>query len=515
MLLKVLEFVGIGLVIVVVGFFMGFYYRKIIVDNKINSAENNAKRTIDDAKKEAQSLKKEAIVEGKEEIANIKLRNDEEIKRQRNEIAKIENRLISKEESIDKKSFYIEKKEQNISSREKEIEDLKLKLDEAIKKEILRLEAIAELTRDEAKAILSKKMEEEAKLDSAKEIRKIEARTKEDAEKIAKKIIVQAIQRCAVEHVSETTVSVVNLPNDEMKGRIIGREGRNIRIFENITGINIIVDDTPEAVILSSFDPVRREIARVTLENLIMDGRIHPARIEEMYEKASKIINNEIKVEGEQAVFDAGISELNPGIVKVVGRLKYRTSYGQNVLLHSKEVAYVAGVIASELGMNIKMAKRAGLLHDIGKALTHDIEGSHAIIGAELAKRLNEDEEICHAIESHHNEVEANTVLDVIIQAADQISGGRPGARRETLESYVKRLESLEKIATEFKGIEKAYAIQAGREIRVMVKPEEVNEEMSIVIAKDIAREIEKEMEYPGQIKVTVIRESRAVEYAK
>ena len=300
-----------------------------------------------------------------------------------------------------------------------------------------------------------------------------------------------------------------------MKGRIIGREGRNIRVFENLTGINIIVDDTPEAVILSSFDPVRREIARITLENLIVDGRIHPARIEEMYEKASKIINSEIKLEGEQAVFDIGIAEINPGIAKVLGRLKYRTSYGQNVLLHSKEVAYVAGVIAAELGMNIKKAKRAGLLHDIGKALTHDIEGSHAIIGAELARRLNEDEDICHAIESHHNEVEAVSALDVIIQAADQISGGRPGARREALESYIKRLESLEKIATEFNGIEKAYAIQAGREIRVMVKPEEVDEDRSFILSKEIARKIEKEMEYPGQIRVTVIRESRAVEYAK
>src|SRR4030067_1105685 len=435
MLLKVLEFVGIGLVIVIAGFFMGFYYRKIIVDNKINSAENNAKRTVDDAKKEAQSLKKEAIVEGKEEIANIKLRNDEEFKSQRYEI---------------------------------------------------------------------KKMEEEAKLDSAKEIRKIEARTKEDAEKIAKKIIVQAIQRCAVEHVSETTVSVVNLPNDEMKGRIIGREGRNIRVFENLTGINIIVDDTPEAVILSSFDPARRGIPRVTLENLIMDGRIHPTRIEEMFEKAGKLINNEIKMEGEQAIFETGISEVNPGIVKVLGRLKYRTSYGQNVLIHSKEVAYIAGIIASELGMNIKKAKRAGLLHDIGKALTHDIEGSHAIIGAELARRLHEDEEICHSIEAHHNEIEANTFLDVIVQAADSISGGRPGARREALESYIKRLESLEKIALEFTGIEKAFAIQAGREIRVMVKPGEVDDDLAAVIARDIAKEIEKEMEYPGQIKVTV-----------
>jgi ribonuclease Y len=358
-------------------------------------------------------------------------------------------------------------------------------------------------------------MEEEAKLDSVKEIRKIEARTKEDAEKIAKKIIVQAIQRCAIEHVSETTVSVVNLPNDEMKGRIIGREGRNIRVFENLTGINIIVDDTPEAVILSSFDPVRREIARVTLENLIMDGRIHPTRIEEMFEKASKLINNEIKIEGEQAIFDTGISEVNPGIVKVLGRLKYRTSYGQNVLIHSKEVAYVAGIIAGELGLNIRKAKRAGLLHDIGKALTHDIEGSHAIIGAELARRLHEDEEICHSIEAHHNEIEATTFLDVIVQAADSISGARPGARRETLESYIKRLESLEKIASEFTGIEKAFAIQAGREIRVMVKPDEVDDDLAFVIARDIAKKIESEMEYPGQIKVTVIRESRAIDYAK
>jgi ribonuclease Y len=308
---------------------------------------------------------------------------------------------------------------------------------------------------------------------------------------------------------------VVNLPNDEMKGRIIGREGRNIRVFENLTGINIIVDDTPEAVILSSFDPVRREIARVTLENLIVDGRIHPARIEEMYNKASKLINDEIKMEGEQAIFETGLTEINPGLVKVLGRLKYRTSYGQNVLMHSKEVAFVAGIIASELGTNIKKAKRAGLLHDIGKALTHDIEGSHALIGAELAKRLHEDEEICHAIEAHHNEIETVSLLDIIVQVADAISGARPGARRETLESYVKRLESLEQIATEFKGIEKAYAIQAGREIRVIVKPEEVDDNLSTMLARDIAKKIESEMEYPGQIKVTVIRESRAIEYAK
>lgn len=500
---------------IVLGFFIGFFYRKYVIDSKLSSAEQKTNLLLSDAKKEAQTIKKEALLEGKEEIQNLKTGVEEETKKQRFELKRMENRLLDREDSIEKKNHYLEKKEQTINQKKEELESKNKKLDELINKEILRLEAIAELTKEEAKAILIKRIEEEARYESVKEIRNIEAKLKEDADAMAKKIISQAIQRCALDHVSETTVSVVNLPNDEMKGRIIGREGRNIRVFENLTGINIIVDDTPEAVILSSFDPVRREIARVTLENLIMDGRIHPARIEEMYEKASKIINSEIKLEGEQAVFDTGISELNPGIVKVLGRLKYRTSYGQNVLLHSKEVAYLAGVIAAELGMNIKKAKRAGLLHDIGKALTHDIEGSHAIIGAELAKRLNEDEEICYAIESHHNEVEARSALDVIIQAADQISGGRPGARREALESYVKRLESLEKIATEFKGIEKAYAIQAGREIRVMVKPEEIDDDRSFVLAKEIAREIEKEMEYPGQIRVTVIRESRAIEYAK
>ena len=514
-MIEILKIVGIGAAILIAGFIGGIYYRKLIVDARINSAEQNAKRTIEDSKKEAIALKKEAIAEGKEEIANIKFRNDEDIKRQRFELQKLENRVLGKEESIEKKASFIEKKEQLISQKEREVDEIKNSLNDILKKELLRLEAIAELTRDEAKAILVKKMEEDARYEAAKEIKKIEAQTKEDADKIGKKIIAQAIQRCAVDHVTETTVSVVNLPNDEMKGRIIGREGRNIRVFENLTGINIIVDDTPEAVILSSFDPVRREIARVTLENLIVDGRIHPARIEEMYEKASKLINNEIKVEGETAVFDTGIGEINPGLIKVLGRLKYRTSYGQNVLLHSKEVAFVAGIIASELGTNIKKAKRAGLLHDIGKALTHDIEGSHALIGAELAKRLHEDSEICHSIEAHHNEIETDTLLDVIVQVADAISGARPGARRETIESYIKRLESLEKIASEFKGIEKSYAIQAGREIRVIVKPDEVNDDMAVIIARDIAKKIEGEMEYPGQIKVTVIRESRAIDYAK
>jgi len=502
-------------VTIIAGFFIGFFYRKYIIDTRAGSAAEKATSLIENAKKEAGTIRKEAVLEGREEIQHLKAATEEEVKKHKVELKKLEDRLINREDLLEKKANNLDKKEHTLANRVNEIEAKNKKLDETLKKEILKLEAIAELTRDEARAILSKKMEEDAKYDSAKRIRDIEIKLKEDSDNMAKKIISQAIQRCAMDHVSETTVSVVNLPNDEMKGRIIGREGRNIRVFENLTGINIIVDDTPEAVILSSFDPVRREIARVTLENLIMDGRIHPARIEEMFEKASKIINNEIKLEGEQAVFDTGISGLNQGIIKVLGRLKYRTSYGQNVLLHSKEVSHIAGIIASELGLNIKQAKRAGLLHDVGKALTHDIDGSHAIIGAELTRRLHEDEEICHAIEAHHNEVEVKSILDVIIQAADQISGGRPGARRETLESYVKRLETLERIATEFNGIEKAYAIQAGREIRVMVRPEDIDENMALVLARDIAKKIEDEMEYPGQIRVTVIRESRAVEYAK
>ena len=502
-------------VVIVVGFLLGYLYRKYIIDTRAGSVAEKAAALVENAKKDASNVKKEAIIEGKEEIQHLKARTEEDVRKHKSELKRIEDRLLNKEDSLEKKSVYLEKKEQSVSHKTNELDAKTKKVDEILKKEVLKLEAIAGLTREEAKAILVKKMEDDAKYESAKKFREIEAKLKEDSDNIAKKIISQAIQRCAMDHVSETTVSVVNLPSDEMKGRIIGREGRNIRVFENLTGINIIVDDTPEAVILSSFDPVRREIARVTLENLIMDGRIHPARIEEMYEKASKIISNEIKLEGEQAVFDTGISGLNPGIVKVLGRLKYRTSYGQNVLLHSKEVSFIAGIIAAELGLNIKQAKRAGLLHDVGKALTHDIDGSHAVIGAELTRRLHEDEEICHAIEAHHNEVEVKTILDVIIQAADQISGGRPGARRETLESYVKRLETLEKIATEFTGIEKAYAIQAGREIRVMVRPEDVDEDRAMILARDIADKIESEMEYPGQIRVTVIRESRAIEYAK
>ncbi|HAJ95209.1 MAG TPA: ribonuclease Y, partial [Actinobacteria bacterium] len=383
---------------IIIGFFVGIFYRKNIIDARAGSAAEKASSLIKNAKKEASTIKKEVILQGKEEIQHLKITTEDDAKKHKHELRKFEDRLFNKEDALDKKAIYLDKKEQSVGQRISNIEAKNNKLDEILKKELLKLEAIAELTREEARAILTNKIEEEAKYDAAKKIREVEAKLKEDSDKMAKKIISQAIQRCAIDHVSETTVSVVNLPNDEMKGRIIGREGRNIRIFENLTGINIIVDDTPEAVILSSFDPVRREIARVTLENLIMDGRIHPSRIEEMYEKASKVVNNEIKLEGEQAVFDTGISGLNQGIIKVLGRLKYRTSYGQNVLLHSKEVSYIAGIIAAELGLNIKQAKRAGLLHDIGKALTHDIDGSHAIIGAELTRRLHESDEICHSI---------------------------------------------------------------------------------------------------------------------
>ncbi len=502
-------------VIGMVGLFIGFFYRKYIIDTRVGSAEEKTSILIKNLKKEASTIKKEAILEGKEEVQLLKAATEKDVKQYKLELKRIENRLLNREDILEKKAYNLEKKEKSLIHSIDEADVKNKKLEESLNKEILKLEAIAELTKAEAKALLFKKVEEEVKYESAKKIRDIEAKLKEDADKIAKKIISQAIQRCALEHVSETTVSVVNLPSDDMKGRIIGREGRNIRVFENLTGINVIVDDTPEAVILSSFDPVRREIARVTLENLITDGRIHPAKIEEMFEKASKIVNSDIKLEGEQAAFETGVLELDQAIIKVIGRLKYRTSYGQNILLHSKEVANIAGIIAAELGLNIKKAKRAGLLHDVGKALTHDIEGSHAVIGAELIRRLHENEEICHAVESHHNEVEVKSILDVIIQASDQVSGGRPGARGDTVESYVKRLEALEGIAKEFKGIEKVYAMQAGREIRVLVKPKDVDEDMAIVLARDIANKIESEMEYPGQIRVTVIRESRAVEYAK
>jgi ribonuclease Y len=423
--------------------------------------------------------------------------------------------LQQREEQIDNRSENLEKRERAIAEKENEIQSLKAEVQKTLAMEKEKLEKIAALSKEEAKQMLLKQVEEETKREAAQVIKKIEARLREESEKKAKIIIANAIQRCASDHVAETTVSVVPLPNDEMKGRIIGREGRNIRTFETLTGINLIIDDTPEAVILSSFDPVRREIARITLERLITDGRIQPARIEEMYEKAKAEVDAEIKEVGEQAVFEVGLHGINHELMRVLGRLKYRTSYGQNVLKHSIEVAHLAGIMAAELGTDIKMAKRAGLLHDIGKAIDHEVEGSHAIIGAELAKRLKESEAIVHAIEAHHEEVEARSIEAVLVQAADAISAARPGARRETLESYIKRLEKLETIADSYEGVESSYALQAGREIRVMVKSDVIDDLGCVTLSRDLARQIEDELEYPGQIKITVVREKRTVEYAR
>ncbi len=497
------------------GVVVGFFVRKYLAEAKITSAEAAARRVLEEAKKETERIKREALVEAKDEIHAMRAEAERESREWRNEIQRMEKRLSQKEELLDSKNLALEKQEKTLESKEAELEKVKSELEEVYTEQKRMLEKLAGLSATEAKELLLKRIEEEVRHDAAKLVREIESQAREEGEKRARNIISLAIQRCASDHVAETTVSVVPLPNDEMKGRIIGREGRNIRAFENLTGINLIIDDTPEAVILSSFDPVRRETARLTLEKLISDGRIHPARIEEMYEKSKGEVETEIREVGEQAAFEIGIHNLHPGLVRVMGQLKFRSSYGQNVLKHSLEVAHLAGVMAAELNVDAKLAKRAGLLHDIGKAIDHEVEGPHAIIGADLAKRLRESTQICHAIEAHHGEVEPRTIEAVLIQAADAISASRPGARRETLESYIKRLEKLESIAESYKGVEKSYAMQAGREIRIMVKPEELNDEESAILARDIAKKIEEELEYPGQIKVTVIRENRAVEYAK
>lgn len=505
----------IAVVVVAVGIIVGFFVRKYLAEAKITSAETAAKRVLEEAKKETERIKREALVEAKDEIHAMRVEAERESREWRNEIQRMEKRLSQKEELLDSKNLALEKQEKTLETKEAEFEKVKSELEEVYTEQKRMLEKLAGLSAAEAKELLLKRVEEEIRHDAAKLIREIEGKAREEAEKRARNIISLAIQRCASDHVAETTVSVVPLPSDEMKGRIIGREGRNIRAFENLTGINLIIDDTPEAVILSSFDPVRREIARLTLEKLISDGRIHPARIEEMYEKSKSDVETEIGEVGEQAAFEIGIHNLHPGLVRIMGQLKFRSSYGQNVLKHSLEVAHLAGIMAAELNVDAKLAKRAGLLHDIGKAIDHEVEGPHAIIGADLAKRLRESTQICHAIEAHHGEVEPRTIEAVLIQAADAISASRPGARRETLESYIKRLEKLESIAESYKGVEKSYAMQAGREIRIMVKPEERNDEESATLARDIAKKIEEELEYPGQIKVTVIRENRAVEYAK
>ncbi|MCL5291988.1 MAG: ribonuclease Y [Actinobacteria bacterium] len=505
----------IAVVVAIVGIPAGYLTRRFVAERRIASAEDVAKRMISEATKEAETAKKEALVEAKDEIFSLRNEAERENRERRSELQRLERRLTQKEESLDVKTDALEKREHQLSSREGQINKLQSEIEETYENQKQLLEQMAGMSSEEAKNILFKRIESETKHESAMMIREIESKAKEEGEKKARDIISLAIQRCAADHVAETTVSVVPLPSDEMKGRIIGREGRNIRAFENLTGINLIIDDTPEAVILSSFDPVRREIARLSLERLIVDGRIHPARIEQMYEKAREEVENHVREVGEQATFETDVQGLHPELIRVLGRLKYRTSYGQNVLQHSLEVSHLAGMMAAELGADVKLAKRAGLLHDLGKAIDHEVEGPHASIGAELARRFQEAQNACHIIAAHHNEIDPQSVEAVLIQAADAVSGARPGARRETLESYIKRLERLEGIAESYEGVEKTYAMQAGREIRIMVKPEDVDDTKSAVLARDIAKRIESELEYPGQIKVTVIREHRTVEYAK
>ena len=499
----------------VIGFILGVVYRKKVAEAEIAGAEEEAKRIINDAIKSAESKKREALVEAKEEIHRNRTEFEKEEKARRSELQKQERRLQQKEETLDRKTDALDRKTDSLNQRLANVEAQQNEIKAIKKTQQERLEEISGYTIEEAKAYLIESLENEVVHEKAAKIKEIESQLKDDAESMAREIIGTAIQRCAADHASEVTVSVVPLPNDEMKGRIIGREGRNIRAIETLTGCDLIIDDTPEAITVSSFDPVRREVARLALEKLIQDGRIHPARIEEMVAKAQKEVNNTIRQEGERAAFETNIHGLNSEIIKLLGRMKYRTSYGQNVLQHSIEVSHIAGLIASELGADVAIAKRAGLLHDLGKSIDHEVEGSHVTIGVNLARKYKENEAVIHAIEAHHGDVEAHTVEACIVQAADTISAARPGARRENIENYVKRLEKLEEVTKSFPGIGSCYAIQAGREIRVMVKPEEVSEDQMVLLARDIAKKIEDELTYPGQIKVHLLRETKAVDYAK
>lgn len=499
----------------IVSFKLGAAYRRKIAEAEIGSAEDKAKAIVEEAKKDGEAKKRELMLEAKEENQKLRSESEKELKERRSEISRQERRISQKEENLDKKTEALEKKEANLTQKLKDIEHKNEEITEIKAQQTAELEKISGMTRDEAKTILMQDIENQTRHDAAVMVKEIEQQAKENAEKIAKNIVAMSIQKVAADHVAETTVSVVNLPNDEMKGRIIGREGRNIRTLETMTGVELIIDDTPEAVIVSSFDPIRREVAKLALEKLIIDGRIHPARIEESVEKSKKEIEALIKQEGEEATFETGVHGLHPELVKLLGKLHFRTSYDQNVLKHAVEVSHLAGVMAGELGADVTLAKRAGLLHDIGKAVDHEIEGSHISIGVEIAKKYRENREVIHAIEAHHGDVEPQTMIAVLIQAADTISAARPGARRENLETYIKRLQKLEDIANDFDGVEKSFAIQAGREIRIMIKPEVIGDDSMILVAKDIVKRIENELEYPGQIKVSLIRETRAVEYAK
>ena len=490
-------------------------YRKKSYESKIGSAEEKSRELIDEAAKVAETKKKEALLEAKEENLKAKNEQEKETRERRAEIQRYERRVLSKEENLDKKAEAMERKESSLVSREDSLKKRTAEVEELFAKEQEELEKISGLTSDQAKEYLLKSVEADVKHDTAKLIKELEARAKEEADKKAREYVVTAIQRCAADHVAETTVSVVQLPSDEMKGRIIGREGRNIRTLETMTGVELIIDDTPEAVVLSGFDPVRREVARIALERLIVDGRIHPARIEEMVEKAQKEVENMMREEGEAAALEVGIHGIHPELVKLLGKMKFRTSYGQNALKHSIEVAQLSGLLASEIGVDVRLAKRAGLLHDIGKSVDHEMEGSHVQLGSELCKKYKESATVINAVESHHGDVEPTSLISCIVQAADTISAARPGARRETLETYTNRLKQLEDITNSFKGVDKSFAIQAGREVRIMVVPEQVSDDDMVLMAREISKKVESELEYPGQIKVNVIRESRVTDYAK
>ena len=509
--------VAVVLVIVssVISHFVTVSNLKKNAESKIGNAENKAREIIDDAVKTAEAKKKESLLEIKEESIKNKNELERESKERRSELQRYEKRVLSKEEALDKRSEAIEKREASFTAKEEQLKQREKKVDELSQQRVQELERISGLTSEQAKEYLLKTVEEDVKHDTAKMIKELEAQAKEEADKKAKEYVVTAIQRCAADHVAETTISVVQLPSDEMKGRIIGREGRNIRTLETLTGVELIIDDTPEAVVLSGFDPIRREVARIAMEKLIVDGRIHPARIEEMVEKAQKEVDTMIREEGESAALEVGVHGIHPELLKLLGRMKFRTSYGQNALKHSVEVAQLSGLLAGEIGLDVRLAKRAGLLHDIGKSIDHDVEGSHIQIGVDLCRKYKESATVINAVEAHHGDVEPETLIACVVQAADTISAARPGARRETLETYTNRLKQLEDIANQFKGVEKSFAIQAGREIRIMVVPEQVSDADMVLLARDIAKQVEFELEYPGQIKVNVIRESRVTDYAK